>query len=511
MGRKYNYLTKTKIASGLQCEKKLWFDVHQPIKKKEKATFKRGIRFGDQVIKNYSQEKLKILDLSKTWPNVAVKDTLNAIKLDKIDIIFEAAFEFNNTLVRTDVLIKKKEGWDLIEAKSSTKLKPEHIPDVSIQSYIVRKSLEEIGKKLLNIKLIHINTEFVLKEKGNYKNLINDDNDLTNSINEKEIQNYIKKLLPITSKETNCPKIDIGLHCVKPYPCDYIERCKLPIKETKVTPYTILPYIGKSKELIKYMEDNNTNDLQKVPPSFFKDRKDYTPRYHQIIQEAHKKNKPWFSPNLKEIIKKFKFPLYFIDFETATQGVPIIIGTDPYYHLPFQWSVHKWVSKNKKVDQGNFFLKFDDQDIERQFIVSLLDAVGNEGTIFAHNANSVEIKTLERLKEKDSCKDLSDKIDKLIARVEDTAIIAKHNFYSPLMNGNWSVKSIINALPDCKISYAEDENISGGDDAILAWFICTDPKTTIEEKEKQKKLLLEYCSKDTLALYYLIKYFFDES
>ena len=143
--------------------------------------------------------------------------------------------------------------------------------------------------------------------------------------------------------------------------------------------------------------------------------------------------------------------------------------------------------------------------------MSLLDAVGNEGTIFAHSANSVEIKTLERLKEKDSCKDLSDKIDKLIARVEDTAIIAKHNFYSPLMNGDWSVKSIINALPDCKISYAEDENISGGDDAVLAWFICTDPKTTIEEKEKQKKLLLEYCSKDTLALYYLIKYFFDES
>ena len=57
------------------------------------------------------------------------------------------------------------------------------------------------------------------------------------------------------------------------------------------------------------------------------------------------------------------------------------------------------------------------------------------------------------------------------------------------MNGNGSVKSIINALPNCKISYAEDENISGGDDAVLAWFICTDPKATVEEKEKQKKLL----------------------
>jgi len=38
MGRKYNYLTKSKITSGLQCQKKLWFDVHNPIKK-DKAVF----------------------------------------------------------------------------------------------------------------------------------------------------------------------------------------------------------------------------------------------------------------------------------------------------------------------------------------------------------------------------------------------------------------------------------------------------------------------------------------
>ena len=122
----------------------------------------------------------------------------------------------------------------------------------------------------------------------------------------------------------------------------------------------------------------------------------------------------------------------------------------------------------------------------------------------------MEIKTLERLKEKDSCKDLSNKIDEIINRVEDTAIIAKNNFYSPLMNGDWGVKSIIKAIPDCKISYEGDGILSGGVDAGLAWFICTDPKTTVEEKEKQKKLLLEYCSKDTLAIYFMIKYFIEQ-
>ena len=46
-----------------------------------------------------------------------------------------------------------------------------------------------------------------------------------------------------------------------------------------------------------------------------------------------------------------------------------------------------------------------------------------------------------------------------------------------------------------------------------ALYLYLEPKIKIVKNlnVKQKKLLLEYCSKDTLALYYLIKYFFDES
>jgi hypothetical protein len=40
----------------------------------------------------------------------------------------------------------------------------------------------------------------------------------------------------------------------------------------------------------------------------------------------------------------------------------------------------------------------------------------------------------------------------------------------------------------------------------LAWFIYTNPKTSKKEKELQKKLLIDYCAKDTLVLYYLIKH-----
>lgn len=51
---------------------------------------------------------------------------------------------------------------------------------------------------------------------------------------------------------------------------------------------------------------------------------------------------------------------------------------------------------------------------------------------------------------------------------------------------------------------------AGGTDAGLAWFICTDPKTTKDEIEKQKNLLIDYCAKDTLAVYYFIKFIFEK-
>ena len=316
--------------------------------------------------------------------------------------------------------------------------------------------------------------------------------------------------MPLTNKNAPNPSIEMGDQCNKPYVCDYKDRCKSLLPKTNVTPFTILPYIGKDKKLIEFMKSEGTIDLQKVPSKFFKNRKDYAPSYHKIIQEAHKKNEPWFSPNLKQVFKKFTYPLYFMDFETVGQVVPTIIGTTPYYPLPFQWSIHKWESKDKEIDEGKYFLKFNDQDIERQFIESLLKALGEKGTIFAHHAKGVEIKILEKLKEKDSCKDLLDKIDNLINRVEDSAIIAKHNFYSPLMNGDWGIKSIIKAIPN-DISYEEEGNIADGQDAQLAWFTYTDPKTSNEEKEKQEKLLLDYCSKDTQAVYYLVKYLMEKT
>ena len=114
----YN-LDKTNIKDGVQCVKKLWFNLHETIKIRDSPEFHKGDRFGLIVRKIYGDG----LDLSD---NFNIKDVMSkteeALKSKDINAIYEGAFIFENTLVRTDVLIKNKDGWDLLEAKATTKI-----------------------------------------------------------------------------------------------------------------------------------------------------------------------------------------------------------------------------------------------------------------------------------------------------------------------------------------------------------------------------------------------------
>ena len=492
-------LTKSKITSGLQCEKRLWFDFHNKIEKGN-YLFNLGNRFGEVVRKYYGRGA----DLSNNIFNtdLALKDTSKAIEDENVKVIYEGAFIYSDTLVRTDVMLRKNGGWELLEAKSSTKFKEEYIDDIAIQSYIIKASKQKNKIKINKVKLIHIDNEFTYQGDKEYSDLINDDNDITDEVlfKEKIVQSYIDKFKPLADQNYPEPKIETGNHCFKPYKCIYLQRCNSLKQHSNITPISILPRI--KKKLVEEYRARGITDLKDVPPSELNESQ-------KIIQQAHKDNQPKINRNLNKIFKEFKWPFYFMDFETVTQGVPIIKGTQPYYPLPFQWSVHKWVSPNAKISDGMSFLDFSDQNIERKFVESLLDAVENDGTVFAHNAIT-EINVIKKLKDKESCKDLADKIDNLITRVVDTLGIVKNNFYAPVMNGDYDLKTIIKAIPS-DISYEEKDNIAGGNEAQLAWFIYTDPKTSNNDKEKQIKLLKAYCAKDTLAIYYLVKYLLEQS
>jgi len=486
-------LTKSRVMVGLQCPKRLWFDLNDPIKQ-DSHIFHIGNRFGEYIRRHYGSG----LDLTGQYnAAVAIEKTRNAIEDVTVPVIYEAAFLQCNTLVRVDVLLRAADGWHLIEAKSSTKLKDEHVKDAAIQSYIISNSGVELSKVLI----AHINSSFVYPGAEKYLGLI-DEQDVTEQVKilASEVPIWIEQLIGITESGVAAPKIGIGPQCIEPYPCPYVNRCKAPTLEIEV-PVSIIPRVG--ARLADQYSQKGIFDLRDIPEFELENE------LHRNIRQAHISGEHWFSPTLKNTLMTYGWPRYFVDFETVQQGVPIFPGTTPYQAIPFQWSVHRWDSADQilKLEDGFSFLGFNSPTLFRDFLKSLLDHLGSSGPIFAHHA-STEIGMLNFLMNRPECSDLKASTQALIDRVVDTLKLVRDGFYAPQMMGSYSIKEIVKAIPT-SVEYS-DEFVASGNDAQIAWFCCTDPHIKEEEKLNWIERIKRYCAKDTLAMVDLLRHLSNE-
>ena len=484
-------LTKSRVVSGLQCPKKLWLDVHQPIKQ-DLHIFYIGNRFGEFARTHYGPG----VDLTGNLETLsAIAHTQDALNSPEVLVIYEAAFLHDDTLVRVDVLIRHPAGWEIVEVKSSTKLKDEHIKDASIQAYIAKAC----GINIVKIQIAHINNAFVYQGNHNYDGFLIEV-DITNQAEKLGplVPDWIASLKPFATTGAADPEVAMGEQCTKPYNCPYQARCGALIPGLAEVPIDILP--NANKDLIKEFAAKNIHDLRDVPLERFTNRK------HLVIHQAHTNKSTWISPKTISKISALGWPRYFMDFETVQQGVPMLPGTKAYDALPFQWSVHRWDNPEQilNVDDGKGFLEFLSPDMDRQFLESLLDAVGTKGPIFVHNA-SFERSKLCALVQRPTCNDLANAAEALITRIVDTLDIAREGFYAPQMMGSYSLKNIVKAIPTT-VDYSNPAGLSGGGDAQIAWFKCTESTTPNAEKLEWQKKLKKYCAQDTLAMYDFIRH-----
>lgn len=492
-------LTKSKVISGLQCHKKLWLDTNAPIKQ-ELHIFHIGNRFGE-FARNYYGSGVDLTgNLDATS---AIAATQTALNDSSVSVIYESAFLYDDTLVRVDVLRRLPHGWEMIEVKSSTSLKDEHIKDASVQAYIA----QSCGITLCKIQIAHINKAFVYPGNAKYGSPTDENlpsllisHDITQQVLAMlpVIPDWIATLKPLAILGATMPAITMGPQCVEPYNCPHQDRCSTPLPKLAEVPISILPNSGGT--LAKTWAMKNIYDLRDLPESALSNSK------HKVIQKAHQSGATWISPAAKSQIQNFEWPRYFMDFETVQQGVPLMSGTKAYDALPFQWSVHRWDHADQalKLEDGMGYLTFYDPNMDRDFLSTLLAAVGSRGPIFAHHA-SFEIRILRELIERPTCSDLANAVKALINRIIDTEVIAKEGFYAPLMMGSNSLKQIVKAIPT-SVDYSSDESLSGGGEAQIAWFKCTDPATPLSEKLTWERKLKHYCAQDTLAMYDFIKY-----
>ena len=147
--------------SGKQCHLRLWYDVHErqlasPIDEAQQAIFDTGHEVGDLARQRYPGGHL----VSHDYRHIpqALAETRRLVESGTAPALFEAAFQHNGVLARVDVLERMPGGgWRMVEVKSTTRCKPEHILDAAVQLWVLRG----VGLDVRDASVLTLNREYI--------------------------------------------------------------------------------------------------------------------------------------------------------------------------------------------------------------------------------------------------------------------------------------------------------------------------------------------------------------
>jgi hypothetical protein len=476
-------ISKSQFMMGLQCPKRLWLynfrkELIPPVDPATQHLFDEGHRV-DEISRGYFKGgKLVAFDYRQLQH--AIEHTAWLMK-DGAKVIYEGAFAAAGALIRCDILKKNTDGsWDLIEVKSSTEVKEEHIPDVTVQRVV----LEAAGVKVKKTWLMHINRDFVKDGPVDPKKFFKKE-DISSQVEEllPEAKANLEKFLDMLAGP--CPELGIGRHCSAPYDCDFRPFCWKGVPEYSI--YNVPRLSWDKKNMLKAMGVLAVRD---IPEGF-----DLNAAQRLYLQ-VEKSGKPAIDKKaIAGFLKELKYPLYHIDFETVMPGIPVYDGTRPYQQIPFQASLH--VQDSPGAEPRHYeYLGDPNQDPRPGLIAFLLKHIGPEGSLLAYNSAFEASRITEMA---DNFPDPGEALRALAARLADLMVPFRQQAYVlPEFRGRYSIKVLLPAMVP-GMTY-EGMAIGNGAVAQLAYMDMMNGKTDRAAIEKTRQALLVYCGQDTLAM-----------
>ena len=479
------WLTKSRFTSGVQCPKRLWNEVHDPLPEgiPDSMAFVNG-RAVDQLVQRLAPGA--VVSRERGMP-AAIAETTRVMRSGAPSVLYQPAFRAGDWAVIADVLRVQKGQATLVEVKSSTAVKPEHIPDVGFQTLVLRKAKQPIERVLL----AHVDNTFVLQRTGDYDGLISEV-DVTSDVEVAlpEIEESAVRLQRVMASVKR-PAISMGPQCTSPYECPFIERCTQEQSGTPKYPVDLLPWGGKT---VIALRAAGYSDLAQVPQNLL------SSDLHLRIHHATVTGEVYFNEEATAELRGLGYPIAHLDFETIGLAVPEIVGTKPYEQVPFQFSIQ--VEESAVVVRDAELLQIEQFGEFWAFSNALLASLPESGPVCAYNAG-FEARVLRFLA--DRVPDLGNALRDVEARLVDLLPVARAAYYHRDMKGSWSIKDVLSTLaPD--LDYANLEDVQEGGGAQLAFMEMRHQSVTAARKEHLRKALLAYCKRDTEAMVVLRKF-----
>ena len=480
-------LSKSKIIAGRQCERRIWLEVHRPDLREfsdaQTARLEQGTAFGELARHLLGPGELVDCGFDVA---AAVDQTSALLGAAKPPLhIFEAALSHQNVVVRVDALRRVGKAFELIEVKSSTRVKDYFLDDCAVQTWVARGA----GITPRRTQLALVDREFVYSTEGDYTGLLTLE-DVTATIEDRlaEVPKWVRRFRKVLRNGE--PAIATGAHCSTPYDCPFIDHCQQFEEAGPEFPLTLLPNGG---ALVQRLADAGYTDLREVP-------EDQVSRdQHLRMLRATRSGKAITGPALHGVLAALPYPRRYLDFEAIQFIVPRWLGTRPFDQIPFQWSCH--VEKAPGVVEALSFLDVSGDDPRRGFAESLLKACGNRGPILVYN-RGFESMCLSALAQQ--FPDLSDALVAIRERLVDLLPLMRQHYYHPNMRGSWSLKAVLPAIVP-ELDYGDLGDVADGHAAQGAYLEAISTATDSRRRAELKDALLRYCERDTLGLVEIVR------
>lgn len=477
---KKKIITKSKYMIGLKCEKYLWTIYNMPeiIPESTESTIQL-LDYGHKIEEFAKKIYPNGIDISTDDFMGNINKTKNYLNLERP--LFEPGFLVDNIYSRIDILnLVDINLWDLIEVKQSTKVKDEYIDDLMFQKYCLKSAGVNIRKSFI----AHINKEYIKHGKIDPNLFITVENiDHLLSDNFDEISENVNRISHIIDLK-ECPEVDIGSHCKKYYTCPLYETCSDFLPE-----YNVLDFYRGGKKSFLLIQEGKM-DIKDAPIHKLTER--------QIIQRncAINNNVYVNKANIKRFIENLQYPLYFMDFETVFEGIPLYDNTHPYQQIPFQFSVH--LLEHSKLKHFEFLAE-GHNDPRQQFLKELQNVLGDSGSILVYN-EAFEKSRLKELAE--IFPEYKNWVDMIQNRIVDLIKpFRTFDYYNSNQHGSCSLK---NVLPAIIGKGYDDLVIQEGGSAGQNWLLAIFGKLTNDEVKKIRNDLKLYCGRDTESMVWIL-------
>lgn len=424
---------------------------------------------------------------------------LTAKEIEKgTEVILQGRFEIDlpaqagNLTSIFDVLEKVDDKvYDLYEIKSSTSVKPEHIPDLAFQTIV----LEKAGLSIRKMYVLHVNNKYVrtgaIDPSG-----ISEKSDVTDKVREnlEETRENISKAFQIL-KEKKMPDLSPR----------YLARGGDVLKEWlqifqsikgKLPRYSIYRLCSSDPKMIAWLEDNDIELLNEIPLN--------SPLTEKQLRQVEAIKSGIQHINKEEInnfLEALEYPLHFLDYETMAGVIPAFDGFRPYQQVPFQYSLHILDKPGGKLIHKEY-LHTDNSDPVLSFLEHLQNDFTGKGSVISWFMTFEQNRNIEMGK-------MHPKYKKFLSGVNERMVdlmtpFSKGWFVDKDFFGRASIKLVLPALLP-EFSYKK-LNISEGGQAQRVWMQTVLEGKNLGNKQKIMDDMREYCGLDTYAMYAILKY-----